>query len=146
MVKQKDIRKKFSMDPNNSSLFISLYSGEKVKSPDIHHIFPVSEVPSLAAILENLIPLTTDEHRTIAHPKGNFSKIDSITQKAFLLKQADFIQIHEENGYHDFSKVYFVRTLNDGLKSTYKKESAFLDSMDWPQIKNEIEFVYDSII
>lgn len=91
---------------------------------EVHHIFPKSEFPELASYLENLILLTSSQHRQKAHPNSNFHIIDKEYQLICLMAKSlsveDFIDKYGEVFY---SKKSFVYVVNTGTGSNGLKES-----------------------
>ena len=63
-------------DEHRNSLSEVDYNLYTEKAIQIHHIFPESRYPEIAAFLENLIALTPNQHYINAHPCGNTSLID----------------------------------------------------------------------
>lgn len=51
----------------------------------IHHILPISQFPEFKSSIENLIPLTYQEHMTKAHPNGNTQIVSKEYQKKLML-------------------------------------------------------------
>jgi hypothetical protein len=81
---------------------------------EVHHIFPKSEFPELASYFENLILLTSSQHRQKAHPKSNFHLINREYQLICLMAKSrtieDYILQHGESFYTKRSFVYVVNT------------------------------------
>lgn len=81
---------------------------------EVHHIFPKSEFPELASYFENLILLTSSQHRQKAHPNSNFHIIDKEYQLVCLMAKSrtveDYINEHGEAFYTKKSFVYVVNT------------------------------------
>ena len=95
---------------------------------EVHHIFPKSEFPELASYFENLILLTSSQHRQKAHPKSNFHLINREYQLICLMAKSrtieDYILQHGESFY---TKRSFVYVVNTGTSSRELDES---DSFD----------------
>ena len=91
---------------------------------EVHHIFPKSEFPELASYFENLILLTSSQHRQKAHPKSNFHLIDKEYQLVCLMAKSrtveDYISTHGETFY---SKKSFLLVVNTGTSSDVLHES-----------------------
>jgi 5-methylcytosine-specific restriction endonuclease McrA len=95
---------------------------------EVHHIFPKSEFPELASYFENLILLTSSQHRQKAHPKSNFHLINREYQLICLMAKSrtveDYILQHGESFY---AKKSFVYVVNTGTSSSELDEN---DSFD----------------
>lgn len=91
---------------------------------EVHHIFPKSEFPELASYFENLILLTSSQHRQKAHPRSNFHLIDKEYQLVCLMAKSrtveDYINAHGETFY---SKKSFLLVVNTGTSSNTLNES-----------------------
>jgi hypothetical protein len=91
---------------------------------EVHHIFPKSEFPELASYFENLILLTSSQHRQKAHPKSNFHLIDKEYQLVCLMAKSrtveDYINTHGESFY---TKKSFLYVVNTGINSNDLQES-----------------------
>jgi hypothetical protein len=91
---------------------------------EVHHIFPKSEFPELASYFENLILLTSSQHRQKAHPKSNFHLIDKEYQLVCLMAKSrtveDYINTHGESFY---TKKSFLYVVNTGIDSNDLQES-----------------------
>ena len=91
---------------------------------EVHHIFPKSEFPELASYFENLILLTSSQHRQKAHPKSNFHLIDKEYQLVCLMAKSrtveDYINTHGESFY---TKRSFLYVVNTGIESNDLQES-----------------------
>ncbi|MBO6125358.1 MAG: hypothetical protein J6P55_05820 [Bacteroidaceae bacterium] len=91
---------------------------------EVHHIFPKSEFPELASFFENLILLTSSQHRQKAHPRSNFHLIDKEYQLVCLMAKSrtveDYINAHGETFY---SKKSFLLVVNTGTSSNTLNES-----------------------
>jgi hypothetical protein len=86
------------------------------EATQVHHIFPKSAYPELAAFIENLILLTPTQHNTKAHPNNNTQQINKDYQLTCLLAKSDSI----ENsllayGEKFYRKESFVYVINKGL-------------------------------
>ena len=81
---------------------------------EVHHIFPKSEFPELASYFENLILITSSQHRQKAHPNSNFHLIDKEYQLICLMAKSrsieNYINAHGESFYTKKSFVYVVNT------------------------------------
>lgn len=91
---------------------------------EVHHIFPKSEFPELASYFENLILLTSSQHRQKAHPRSNFHLIDKEYQLVCLMAKSrtveDYINTHGETFY---SKKSFLHVVNTGTSCNALHES-----------------------
>lgn len=91
---------------------------------EVHHIFPKSEFPELASYFENLILLTSSQHRQKAHPRSNFHLIDKEYQLVCLMAKSrtveDYINTHGETFY---SKKSFLLVVNTGTSCNTLHES-----------------------
>ena len=90
---------------------------------EVHHIFPKAEFPELASYFENLILLTSSQHRQKAHPKSNFHLIDKEYQLICLMAKSrtveDYINTHGETFY---TKRSFLYVVNTGIEGNDLKE------------------------
>ena len=94
---------------------------------EVHHIFPKSEFPELASYFENLILLTSSQHRQKAHPKSDFHLIDREYQYMCLMSKSrtveNYITAYGETFY---SKKSFVYVVNNGTNhSDISEEDSF---------------------
>lgn len=80
---------------------------------EVHHIFPKSEFPELASYFENLILLTSSQHRQKAHPNSNFHLIDKEYQLVCFMAKSrtveDYISAHGDTFYSKKSFVHVVK-------------------------------------
>lgn len=91
---------------------------------EVHHIFPKSQFPELALFFENLILLTSSQHRQKAHPKSNFAYIDDEYQLLCLLSKSKTIEKYLskiDNGF--YSKENFIYVINSGLDKEQIKDA-----------------------
>lgn len=111
----KAIRKVREKQGNISEVHDNLANGI---ATEVHHIFPKSEFPELASYFENLILLTSSQHRQKAHPKSNFRLIDKEYQLMCLLAKSytieEYIKVHGESFY---TKKSFLLVVNKGTSS-----------------------------
>jgi len=105
----------------------------------VHHIFPQTEFPQLAAILENLILLTPTQHLSKAHPANNTRLIDRDYQLACLLAKSDSIQLSITNNDGFYAKEDFVFVLNEGVAPQVK----FNNENSFPEIEEKITDEYN---
>ena len=83
---------------------------------EVHHIFPKTQYPTIATTFENLILLTSSQHRQKAHPNSNFSLIDIDYQLLCLLSKSKTIEKYLTNIDDGFySKENFIGVINTGL-------------------------------
>lgn len=95
---------------------------------EVHHIFPKSKFPELASYFENLILLTSSQHRQKAHPRSNFQLIDKDFQIVCLMAKSHTVEKHiEENGESFYSKKSFVYVVNTGTATNELNELATFD-------------------
>ncbi len=91
---------------------------------EVHHIFPKSEFPELASYFENLILLTSSQHRQKAHPRSNFHIIDKEYQLICLMAKSrtveNYINTYGETFY---SKKSFLLVVNTGTSGNVLNES-----------------------
>lgn len=86
------------------------------RATEVHHIFPKSTYPQLASYLENLILLTSSQHRQKAHKNSDFKLVDSDYQQICLLAKSRTIEKYiSKNGETRYSKKSFVYVVNEGL-------------------------------
>lgn len=82
---------------------------------EVHHIFPKSEFPELASYFENLILLTSSQHRQKAHPNSNFHLINREYQLICLMAKSRTIEDYiNQNGESFYTKKSFVYVVNTG--------------------------------
>lgn len=92
---------------------------------EVHHIFPKSEFPQLADYLENLILLTSNQHRQKAHPHSHFNIIDKEYQLVCLMAKSRTIEDYiNEHGETFYTKKGFIDVINIGTCSNTLKENA----------------------
>lgn len=81
---------------------------------EVHHIFPKSDFPELASYFENLILITSSQHRQKAHPNSNFHLVDKEYQLICLMAKSrsieNYINKHGESFYTKKSFVYVINT------------------------------------
>ena len=86
------------------------------KATEFHHIFPVAGFPTIASYTENLILLTSNQHRIKAHPNSNFQMVDKDYQFVCLMAKSDTIEkyLSDVNG-GVYRKDSFVDVINTGF-------------------------------
>ena len=99
---------------------------------EMHHIFPVSNYPEIAAYVENLIALTPNQHRLYAHPMGKTTLVDKTYQYYLLL--CKFASIRESlccnpSTIYTFSDYMYV--LNIGLET---EKFSYVPPYDYGQV------------
>lgn len=105
----------------------------------VHHIFPKSQFPQLAAYLENLIKLTPTQHYTMAHPNNKTDSINKDYQLVCLLAKSDSIETSLIRGEFVYRKESFIHVINTGLTEN-------LDyNLDFVGIKRELTQIYNGI-
>ena len=82
----------------------------------VHHIFPRSTHPQLAAIRENLVLLTPTQHYTLAHPNNNTSAVDPNYQLDCLLAKVTSVQKSLSKGDEHYSVTQLINVINSGYK------------------------------
>lgn len=91
----------------------------------VHHIFPKSTYPQIAAYIENLIKLTSEQHFTKAHPNGNMTLIDPNYQCECLIAKSNSIEESLNTGELFYSKESFVYVVNTGLNTQWQLPLSF---------------------
>lgn len=96
--------------------------GAGAPATHMHHIFPKSNYPAIAAYYENLIALTPAQHLQEAHPNGNTNVISLNFQYLFLVTKLDHIKRNIEGSdgaerFYSFSD--FMVVLDTGLQTDY---------------------------
>ncbi|PWL03578.1 hypothetical protein [Hallerella porci] len=100
------------------------------KATEVHHIFPKSKYPLLAAYLENLILLTSSQHRQRAHVNSNFNTINPDYQLCCLLAKSRTIEKYIiANGETCYTKKAFTYIVNEGLEKKLIEDSDSFDVM-----------------
>ena len=96
---------------------------------EVHHIFPKSEFPKLATYFENLILLTSSQHRQKAHPNSKFQLIDKEYQLVCLMAKSRTVENYiKEHGETFYTKKSFVYVVNTGTHSHLLDENdSFLE-------------------
>lgn len=113
------------------------------KATEVHHIFSKSQYPSLATTFENLILLTSSQHRQKAHPNSNFSLIDQDYQLLCLLSKSRTIENYLttiDGGF--YSKDNFINVINTGLD----KEQINDSSISFDDIRKYLVGYYNTYI
>jgi len=110
---------------------------ELTESTEIHHIFMQHERPELAGHLENLINLTSNQHRNKAHPKSNFNHVDPKYQKICLLSKCDAVNESEIRKDSFYSKSKLIEVMNLGFS-----ETIFEKNISFKEIKIKLDNLY----
>lgn len=105
----------------------------------VHHIFPKSRYPEIAAYLENLILLTWTQHNSKAHPGNNTNIINKNYQYICLLAKSDSIKKSIEDADGFYTKDDFVYVLNTWLNPIQK----FLSQQTFDDINKKIAYEYN---
>lgn len=84
--------RRFNDEYNNGNSEVRDVWAYGAAATNIHHIFPQSYYPQLAAYLENLIALTSAQHMQHAHPEGNTQQINRDYQYFCLISKTDSIK------------------------------------------------------
>ncbi len=94
---------------------------------EVHHIFPRSQFPAISAYYENLILLTSSQHRQKAHPGGNTQVVDKEYQLTCLMAKSRTIEKSVAAGEHFYRKEAFVYVVNTGLSEQLEDSLSFAD-------------------
>ena len=107
---------------------------------EVHHIFPKSDFPELASYFENLILLTSSQHRQKAHPNSNFHLINKDYQLSCLMAKSRSVENYiNEHGESFYTKKSFIYVVNTGTSQNELKEN---DSFE--TIRRFIHYYYNS--
>lgn len=109
------------------------------EATQVHHIFPKSSYPEIAAYLENLILLTWTQHNSKAHPGNNTNIINKDYQYICLLAKSNSIKKSVEDADWFYSKDDFVYVLNIWLKPNEEFNSQF----SFDDINRKIAYEYN---
>lgn len=84
------------------------------QATQVHHIFPRSQYPALAAIPENLILLTPTQHNTRAHPRNNTHSVDFDYQVECLFAKVKSVRssIESDDGFYKIDRL--IAVINTG--------------------------------
>ena len=109
----------------------------------MHHIFPRSQFPEIAAYLENLIALTSGQHLQEAHPDGNTQIVDKDFQYVCLICKTANIKRNligntDEEVIYSFSD--YMHVLNVGLSTDYFSS---LTENDFDAVMSGIDINYN---
>jgi len=91
-----------------------------IEANEVHHIFMESEFPSIASYTENLILITSNQHRIKAHPHSNFSIVDKDFQLICLLAKSEAIEASLNGSESIYSKEDYCVVLNTGLEEQFQ--------------------------
>lgn len=108
----------------------------------MHHIFPRSQYPGIAAYMENIIALTSGQHLQEAHPNGNTQVINREFQYMCLICKAGNIQKNLTGGFGEdvvYSFADFMYVLDVGLSTDYFESLA---ENDFNSVMSGIDFNY----
>lgn len=101
------------------------------RASQAHHIFPRSQVPSIAATVENIIMLTASQHFDSAHPDGESSIIDIAYQGTCIRGKLDTIEQFRQDERPEVASFYsferFADVLDSGLSTDYFGEMPIKD-------------------
>lgn len=109
----------------------------------VHHIFPKNEFLEIAHYLENLIKLTSEQHYTHAHPKGNTQIINKDYQAVCLLSKSESIENSLIKGEFCYSKNNLIFIINTGLKLGGKERLS--EKFSFKEIREKIKTIYKSL-
>ena len=112
---------------------------ELTSKTEIHHIFMAHERPQLAAHIENLINLTSNQHRNNAHPSADFKVVDPAYQKLCLQNKIRSTEKSVSLGDGFYNKEKLLEVLNEGFG-----EELFSDSNSFTEINLILEQYYNS--
>lgn len=112
-------------------------------APYVHHIFPRSKFPEIAHYLENLIKLSSEQHYTYAHAKGNTQSVNTEYQLVCLISKSESIEKSLTKGEFYYSKHNFIFVINTGLEKELTEK--FSDAYTFNEIRNKLKTVYKSI-
>lgn len=98
---------------------------------EVHHIFPRSQFPAISAYYENLILLTSSQHRQKAHPDGNTQVVDKDYQLTCLMAKSRTIEKSVAADEHFYRKEAFVYVVNTGLSEQLEDNLSFADIRKW---------------
>lgn len=101
------------------------------KANEVHHIFPKSVYPTIATYYENLILLTSSQHRQKAHPNGNTQIVNRDYQLVCLMAKSRTIESSIEAGDSFYRKDNFVRVINTGLTESLEESLSFGDIREY---------------
>ena len=135
----KAIRKVREKQGNISEVHDDLANGV---ATEVHHIFPKSEFPELASYFENLILLTSSQHRQKAHPRSNFHLIDKEYQLVCLMAKSYTVEEYiNKYGETFYSKKSFLLVVNTGTSC-----SALHESDSFNTIRRYIHYYYNQVV
>lgn len=99
------------------------------RATEVHHIFPQAGFPTIASYTENLILLTSNQHRIKAHPNSNFQMVDKDYQFVCLMAKSNTIEKYLSDVNRGvYRKDSFVEVINTGLTDgTLDEKSSFDD-------------------
>ncbi len=95
------------------------------KATEVHHIFPKSAYPTIATFYENLILLTSSQHRQKAHPNGNTQIVNRDYQLVCLMAKSRTIESSIAKGDNFYRRDYFVKVINIGLNEALDISMSF---------------------
>jgi hypothetical protein len=101
------------------------------EATQVHHIFPKSTHPQLAAVRENLILLTATQHYSKAHPGNKTSRVNKKYQIACLLAKIESIRVSGEESLF-YSKAGMLNVLEIGLGMTFGSQES------WEEIQKRL--------
>lgn len=137
--KAKKIVRKYNQIHNNDLSELK-QQNETVLATQIHHIFPVSDFPSISDYVENLIALTPNQHLSMAHPNNQTMHIDRDFQYICLLAKTTTIMNgyeHIDENIYDFNK--YKTVLNTGLNTT---QFDTVENLDFHKLLTTIDLFY----
>lgn len=131
-IQAKKMVKFFNLNEQNG---VSEYDSNE-KASHMHHIFMASEFPELSGHVENIIPLSPNEHLQKAHP-NNTNIVDYNFQKELLLTRLKTIREYEDKLKSDsiYSMVEFIKILSVGFDSIEIKD---INPNDYQSIEKAI--------
>lgn len=125
--KAKKIVRKYNETYNSNNSEVK-QRNENVQATQIHHIFPVSDFPTICDYIENLISLTPNQHFTMAHPNNNTAYIDKDFQYICILaKTTTILEDYNRCNGNVYCFDRYKTVLNIGLKTSDFDDVKYLD-------------------
>lgn len=133
----KAINRVHKLQGNKSEVHDELAIGT---ATEVHHIFPKSAFPQIANYLENLILLTSNQHRQKAHPNSHFNIINREYQLVCLMAKSRTIEDYiNEHGETFYTKKAFIEVINIGTYS-----NALTENASFTEIRRYLHQTYNS--
>ena len=96
----------------------------------VHHIFPRSQFPALAAVRENLILLTPTQHNSNAHPRNNTKAVDFDYQIDCLMAKVESVRHSlgpSGDGFYQLDRLLAV--INQGYPDIQLRTDTSIDEL-----------------